>query len=97
VLRALALPERPDERLDGLARALDDAYRQAARRLDVSTAVGVDAAGRLPVGALRAIEGPESLAELRRLSVAMLPRVSAPEVRPGKRAPPPAPRARPRR
>ena len=80
VLTALSLPENPDELLDRHARALDSAYRDVAGKLGPETEVTVDRDGRLHVSALRAIEDPTSLIELRKLIDAMLPRVSVPEV-----------------
>lgn len=58
------------------ARALDGAYREVAATIGPETEVTVDQAGKLHVSALRAIEEPASLIELRKLIDAMLPRVS---------------------
>jgi TnpA family transposase len=80
VLRALGLPEDPAGLLDRHARDLDTAYREVATRLQDGTAVTVDDDGKLHVSALEGIPDPPSLAELRKLVGAMLPKVGLPEV-----------------
>lgn len=80
VLRALQLPEEPDELLAGHAQALDEAYREVAARLPENTAVSFDEDGRLHLGAIRAEPDPASLVELRKRVKAMLPRVDLPEI-----------------
>jgi hypothetical protein len=48
-------------------------------RVDANTAVSIDADGRVHVAAIKAIEEPESLIELRKRVTAMMPRVDLSE------------------
>lgn len=74
-LNALGLPEEPDRLLAGHARLLDASYREVGGRLEVNTAVTVDAAGRLDVQHVEAIPDPPSLIDLRKRLQVIPPRV----------------------
>ena len=52
---------------------LDETYRAVAERVDANTAVSIDADGRVHGAAIKAIEEPESLIELRKRVTAMMP------------------------
>jgi TnpA family transposase len=80
VLRALKLPEDPDELLATHAAVLDATYRQVAERLPANAAVSFDEEGRLHLAALKAEADPPSLVDLRERLWAMLPQVDLPEV-----------------
>lgn len=79
-LRALGLPEDPDDLLAEHARLLDEAYRDVSSRLGDNAEVSIDKDHRLHVAALEAIDEPASLVELKKRLQAMLPRVDLPEV-----------------
>ena len=80
VLTPWACPTTPDELLAGHAATLEAGYREAWARLTANNAVRIDEEGRIHVAGVKAIEEPPSLAELRKRTAAMLPRVDLPEV-----------------
>ena len=80
MLTSLGLPADPDGLLAGHAQALDAAYREVAGRLAVNTEVSIDDAGKIHLTGVKAVDEPPSLADLRRRTTAMLPRVDLPEV-----------------
>jgi len=79
VLTDLGLPEDPEQLLVSHTQRLDATYRAVAERLAANTAVSIDAAGRVHVAAIKAIEEPVSLVELRKRVAAMMPRVDVSE------------------
>jgi TnpA family transposase len=79
-LNALQLPTEPDAMLTEEARALDEAWRQAAASLGSGGDLSVDADGRLHARAVDAIADPPSLTDLRRRCEAMLPHVDVGEL-----------------
>jgi TnpA family transposase len=79
VLTDLGLPAEPDELLAEHTRRLDRTYRAVADRLAANTAVSIDGGGRVHVAAIKAIEEPASLLELRKRVAAMMPRVDISE------------------
>ena len=80
VLTALGLPPSPGELLAAHAATLDAAYRETAGRLAVNDAVTIGEDGKIHLTGIKAVEEPPSLADLRRRTAAMLPRVDLPEV-----------------
>jgi len=80
VLTSLGLPEDPGELLAAHAATLDAAYRETAGRLAVNDAVTIGEDGKIHLTGIKAVEEPPSLADLRRRTAAMLPRVDLPEV-----------------
>ena len=79
VLTDLGLPEDPEELLAAHTQRLDQTYRVVDERLAANTAVSIDAEGRVHVAAIKAIEEPASLVELRKRVAAMMPRVDISE------------------
>jgi TnpA family transposase/tellurite resistance protein len=80
VLTALNLPADPDALLAEHARTLDRAFREVGGRLAANPDVRVDEAGKIHLTGVKAVEEPPSLADLRKRTTAMLPRVDLPEV-----------------
>ncbi len=87
ILDGLGLTSPVHEHLSGQVALLDAAWSQMVDRLaeagdTASVRIVPDAGGRvrLSVERLDALEIPESLTELRRLTAAMLPRVDLPEL-----------------
>ena len=92
VLTTLGLPEDPGALLAEHAQTLDAAYREAGGRLAVNTEVRVDAAGKIHLTGVKAVEEPPSLATAAqriaaghydvRVGQARLERLSGPGARP---------------
>ena len=84
VLRALSLPEDPEEYLEELGDTLDAAYQRTAANLPNNAALKVGPKGRgadsLDVSGLDELEEPAALAGLRGKLSEMLPRVDLPEL-----------------
>lgn len=84
VLRALGLPETPEEYLRDAGERLDEAYRRTAENLprnaDVRIVQGARGRDTLDISNLDELEEPDSLIALRDRLAAMLPRVDLPEV-----------------
>jgi hypothetical protein len=79
VLTDLGLPEDLEQLLAAHSQQLDETYQAVAEPVDANTAVSIDADGRVEVAAIKAIEEPESLIELRKRVTAMMPRVDISE------------------
>ncbi len=79
-MNALGLPDNPRPMLGELGESLDATYRELAARLGADTPASVDEDGKLHVAALNAVPDPPSLADLRRRTAAMIPRVDLPEM-----------------
>ena len=84
VLRALSLPESPEEYLEELGETLGAAYRRTAENLPNNAALKVSPAARsaeaLDITGLDELEEPASLVGLRSKLAAMLPRVDLPDL-----------------
>ena len=79
-LRALQLPEDPEDLLTDISAELDTAWRQLAAGLDSGASARLDEQGRPHVEALDAVPDPPSLLALRDRLDAVLPAVDLPEL-----------------